>query len=47
MKEDLQTELENLEKDNDRIEFKCDCYNKDGKIIKAGYNTVTGDVLIE
>ena len=47
MKEELQTELENTEIDNNRIEFKCDCYNKDGKIIKAGYNTVTGDVFIE
>ena len=47
MREDLQAELENNQKHKNRIEFKCNCYNKDGKNVKASYNTVTGDVLIE
>ena len=45
--EKLQTELENNQKHDNRIEFKYNCYNKDGKIVKASYNTVIGDVLIE
>ena len=47
MKEELQTEIENIEKYLERIELKCDCYDRNGKNVKASYNTVTGDISIE
>ena len=47
MKEELKTELEKSLKNDERIEYKCDCYDKNGKNVKASYNTANGEVLIE
>ena len=47
MKEELKTELEKSLKNDERIEYKCDCYDKNGKNVKASYNTANSEVLIE
>ena len=47
MKEVFQNELKRNKEMNERLEFKCDCYNKNGKNVKASYNTVTGDIIIQ
>ena len=46
MKEELQTELENNQKHDNRIEFKYNCYNKDGKIVKAAAHFKTLSISI-
>ena len=47
MKEVFQNELKSSTKNNERVEYKCNCYNKDGKNVKASYNTVTSSVIIQ
>ena len=47
MKELLQKQLKNNKDQDEKFEYKCDCYNRKGNKIKASYNTMTGDILIQ
>ena len=47
MKELLQKQLKYVQDQDEKFEYKCDCYNRKGNNIKASYNTVTGDILIQ
>ena len=47
MKELLQKQLKNDKGQDKNFEYKCDCYNRKGNKIKASYNTITGDILIQ
>ena len=46
-KEFLTKDLNSKKEENKKIEYKCECYNNNGKIIKGSYNSVTGEVLVE
>lgn len=47
LKKVLQDALKTIKGYDERVEFKCDCHNKNGNIVKAGFNSVTGDIFIE
>ena len=47
MKELLQKQLKYVKDQDEKFEYKYDCYNRKGNNIKAGYNTVTDEILIQ
>ena len=43
----LKNEMNQSQKDNSKVEFKCTCTNNKNKIIKGTYNSATGEVKVE